>query len=173
MHEHDEVIRKIYIPLQLPYEFSEYLEPILGFYGDYSALSNFHPCQVLLPGGIVLPSSEHAYMMEKDSDPAYKKKIREATTAKQAKRIGRTAKLPEDWDVARRFTAMHEALKRKFVDAKMADILLSTGKRYLEETNLHGDKFWGRCNGIGKNHLGRQLMVIRYMLEHGQLIVRK
>lgn len=161
---------KIYVPLQLPYDFDPDIEPILGFEGDYDFLSNFYPWPVLLPTGPV-PSSEHAYMLEKDSDPAYKNKIREAKTPGQAKRIGYTAKLPDDWDAVRRFTAMHEALKRKFVDPVMACNLIATGFRYLEETNRHGDKFWGRCNGEGRNHLGRQLMVIRHMLLHKQLLV--
>lgn len=165
------LIQKTYIPLQLPYEFDDEGEPILGFEGTYEFLSNFFPCPVLLPTGIV-PSSEHAYMLEKDSDPEYKKKIREAKTAGQAKRIGYKAKLPDDWDAVRRFTAMHEALKRKFVSEEMAVRLLDTGLRYLEETNRHGDKFWGRCNGEGKNHLGRQLMVIRNMLVIGSLKIR-
>jgi predicted NAD-dependent protein-ADP-ribosyltransferase YbiA (DUF1768 family) len=166
------VKNKIYIPLQLPYEFDPDVEPILGFEGEFDFLSNFKVHPVLLPGGITLPSSEHVYMMEKDSDPAYKKKIREAKTPGQAKRIGYTAKLPDDWDLIQRFIAMHGALKRKYVDPLMAHGLLSTGFAYLEETNRHGDKFWGRCNGEGLNHLGRQLMVIRHMLVNGQLIVR-
>ena len=166
-----EIIKKLYIPLQLPYEFYLDEEPVLGFEGDFAFLSNFHLHPVLLPTGI-LPSSEHAYMIEKDSDPVYKKKIREAKTPGQAKRIGYTAKLPDDWDAVRRFTAMHEALKRKFVDPLMAHGLLSTGLAYLEETNRHNDKFWGRCNGEGRNHLGRQLMVIRYMLLNNLLAIR-
>lgn len=163
--------QKIYIPLQLPYEFDDEREPILGFEGEYEFLSNFYPYPVLLPTGVV-PSSEHAYMLEKDSDPAYKKKIREARTPGMAKRIGYTAKLPDDWDISQRFTAMHEALKRKFVAEEMAVRLLDTGLAYLEETNRHGDKFWGRCNGVGRNHLGRQLMVIRNMLVIRSLKIR-
>jgi ribA/ribD-fused uncharacterized protein len=164
--------QKIYTPLQLPYEFEDEVEPILGFEGEFEFLSNFYPYPVLLPGGIIVPSSEHAYMLEKDSDPAYKKKIREAKTAGQAKRVGYTAKLPDDWDQVRRFTAMHEALKRKFVSEEMGVRLLDTGLAYLEETNRHGDKFWGRYRGEGRNHLGRQLMVIRNMLVIGTLKMR-
>jgi ribA/ribD-fused uncharacterized protein len=163
---------KLYIPLQLPYEFDEEVEPILGFEGAYEFLSNFFEYPVLLPGGITVPSSEHAYMLEKDSDPAYKKKIREAKKPGQAKRIGYSAKLPDDWDQVQRFKAMHGALKRKFVDPEMARRLLATGMAYLEETNRHNDTFWGRCGGIGRNHLGRQLMVIRHMLRTGMLEIR-
>jgi ribA/ribD-fused uncharacterized protein len=164
--------QKTYIPLQLQYEFDDEIEPILGFKGEHDFMSNFHPHPVLLPGGIIVPSSEHAYMLEKDSDPAYKKKIREAHTAGRAKRIGYTAKLPDDWDQVQRFIAMHGALKRKFVDPEMARRLIATGMAYLEETNRHGDKFWGRYLGEGKNHLGRQLMVIRHMLRTGMLEIR-
>lgn len=166
------MIEKLYGPLQLPYEFDPDLEPIFGFRGLYGFLSNFFVHPVLLPGGITVPSSEHAYMLEKDSDPKYKERIRKAKTPSQAKRIGYTAKLPPDWDESRKFFAMHEALKRKFADPEMARLLLSTGNRYLEETNFHGDRIWGRCNGEGQNHLGRQLMVIRHMLRTGELKIR-
>lgn len=162
---------KTYGPLQLPYTFDISIEPILGFYGEFEFLSNFFPYPVLTQGGI-LPSSEHAYMIEKDSDPAYKKKIREAKTPGRAKRIGNTANLPADWDEVRRFPAMHGALKCKFVDREMATRIIRTGYRYLEETNNHGDTFWGRYQGRGKNHLGRQLMVIRQMLFNQELLIR-
>lgn len=166
------IARKIYGPLQLPYEYDRDEEPVFGFRGDFHFLSNFHVTPIVMPGAIILPSSEHAYMLEKDSDPAYKKKIREAKTPSQAKRIGYTAKLPEGWDEALKFIAMHQALRWKFIDRRMAELLLATGLRYLEETNQHGDVIWGRCNGIGANHLGRQLMVIRYLLQMGTLKLR-
>lgn len=164
-------ICKTYGPLQLPYEFDPDAEPILGFYGEFRFLSNFHPCTVVTPTGI-LPSSEHAYMIEKDSDPEYKKRVREARNASAAKKVGYSAKLPDDWDEVRRYTAMHNAVKWKFMDGSMAKKLIATDLRYLEETNQHGDTFWGRYNGQGKNHLGRQLMVIRFMLVNGVLIPR-
>jgi predicted NAD-dependent protein-ADP-ribosyltransferase YbiA (DUF1768 family) len=165
------IVSKIYGPLNLQYEFCEDVESILGFEGEYEFLSNFFTHPVLLPTGPV-PSSEHAFMLEKDTDPAYKKKIREAATPGRAKRIGRTANLPENWDEELRFIAMHSALKRKFVDPLVGCKLLDTGLAYLEETNRHNDTFWGRCGGRGKNHLGRQLMVIRYMLVNGVLVMR-
>lgn len=165
------MLQKIYTPLQLPYEFDPDIEPIFGFRGIYEFLSNFYVHPVLTHEGI-LPSSEHAYMIQKDSDPRYKERIRKAKTPKQAKRIGYSAILPPDWDESRKFYAMHKALKYKFCDPELAQWLLNTGDRYLEETNFHGDTIWGRCNGIGSNHLGRQLMVIRYMLKTGQLKIR-
>lgn len=164
--------QKIYAPLQRNYEFDPEEEPIFGFFGHYEFLSNFYAYPVLTRDG-VLPSSEHAYMIQKSDDKTYKERIRKAHTPKQAKRIGYSAMLPEDWDTSRKFYAMHDALKCKFSDAEMARRLIETDSRYLEETNFHGDTIWGRCNGIGKNHLGRQLMVIRYMLKTGELVVRK
>jgi N-glycosidase YbiA len=166
------IAHRTYGPLDLPYAFDLTVEPILGFEGDFEFLSNFFPHPVVTVTGI-LPSSEHAYMIQKDDDPEYKKKIRAAKTPGKAKRIGYTAKLPDDWDEVRRYHAMHEALKCKFVDKQMAQWLIETGFRYLEETNRHGDTFWGRCEGRGKNHLGRQLMVIRHMLVYQKLMIRK
>jgi predicted NAD-dependent protein-ADP-ribosyltransferase YbiA (DUF1768 family) len=42
--------------------------------------------------------------------------------------------------------------------------LLATGDTYLEETNTWGDIWFGVCNGIGKNYLGKMLMEIREAL---------
>ena len=43
----------------------------------------------------------------------------------------------------------------------MSNKLLGTGDTYLEEGNTWNDTFWGVCNGVGENNLGRILMEVR------------
>jgi hypothetical protein len=47
-------------------------------------------------------------------------------------------------------------------------MLLLTGDEELIEGNFWGDVFWGVCNGVGKNHLGKILMEVRSELGGAQ-----
>ena len=47
---------------------------------------------------------------------------------------------------------MYLASKQKLID---------TGDIELVEVNSWGDTFYGVCNGVGENHLGKLLMKIR------------
>jgi len=61
-----------------------------------------------------------------------------------------------------RIGIMTELVRQKFtrhVDLKQK--LLETGNAKLIEGNHLGDKFFGVCNGIGENWLGKILMQIR------------
>ena len=134
-------------------------KPILGFFGEYRFLSNFHLCDVYVDSN-KFKSSEHAYMYQKSSDEDYRLNILNAATPKEAKRIGSAVELRKDWH-SYRVIAMHNALNSKFKNEAERDMLLATGDAYLEETNTWGDKFWGVCNGAGENRLGHILMKIR------------
>jgi len=48
---------------------------------------------------------------------------------------------------------------------KLSELLLSTGDKYLEETNNWGDEFWGVCNEVGENNLGKILIRVRKKLK--------
>jgi len=129
------------------------------FSGEYRFLSNFYPTRVEY-SGIVFTSSEHAYVAAKTSDIAIRKKISEIETPGQAKRFGRTIQLRDDWNSAR----LHEMrciLESKFSNHELMDMLQKTAPAILEEGNTRGDTFWGVCNGIGQNNLGKLLMSIR------------
>jgi predicted NAD-dependent protein-ADP-ribosyltransferase YbiA (DUF1768 family) len=59
---------------------------------------------------------------------------------------------------------MWEILQAKF--AQNPDLLaqlLATGDQEIVEGNTWNDKFWGKHNGEGMNHLGIMLMTIREM----------
>ena len=47
---------------------------------------------------------------------------------------------------------------------ELADKLIATGDRLLEETNWWGDKIWGTYQGVGENKLGILLMDVRAQL---------
>lgn len=157
--------RKRYVPLDLPYEYDPDAEPVLGFSGIYRFLSNFFPQTVALYG-LPFATSEHAFMYHKSEDRAYRKKILAAPTPQAAKKLGRQVKLRPNWDESLCFESMHKVLCAKFRNKEMKRLLLDTGCAYLEETNRWGDTKWGRCNGVGANHLGRQLMVVRYGIQN-------
>jgi len=56
---------------------------------------------------------------------------------------------------------MYDLNVLKFSNPYLKNLLLETGDRYLEETNWWKDDYWGVCNGVGLNKLGRILMKIR------------
>lgn len=71
-------------------------------------------------------------------------------------------KLRADWNNVR-VDIMRELLRIKFYDNhfQYRQKLIDTGDMYLEEGDKHHDIFWGVCDGIGENNLGKLLMEIR------------
>ncbi len=132
---------------------------ISRFRGEYAFLSNFHPCKVEFDL-YTYPSAEHAFQAAKTTNLKERIRIREAKTPAQAKRIGRTVTLRENWDEIR-IIKMYFILREKFRNPRLKKLLLGTGNQTLVEGNDHGDTFWGICKGKGKNHLGSMLMAIR------------
>lgn len=135
---------------------------ILGFFEEWRFLSNFymHPIEY---EGIKYPSSEHAYQAAKFSDEERKLYIASLPTPNATKREGRKPGIRSDWDEVK-YNIMSDILIQKFSHPKMAKLLLSTGDAYLEETNSWGDVYWGVCNGVGENNLGKILMFLRQQL---------
>ena len=43
--------------------------------------------------------------------------------------------------------------------------LIDTKDKYLEESNSWGDQYWGVCNGVGENNLGKILMRVRDLIK--------
>ncbi len=66
---------------------------------------------------------------------------------------------------------MFHLLTLKFKDPYLRDKLLRTGEARLIEGNWWKDRFWGQVNGVGENHLGRLLTLVRYHLQHPELEV--
>jgi len=138
---------------------------IHGFFEQYRCFSNFHPCPVEIDG-LTYPSSEHAYMAMKTTDAFQRKKLAfEIVKPGDAKKFGGPGggiTLREGWDAGLRDTEMDRVVYAKFSQNKAEQsILLSTLGKSLHETNWWKDTYWGVCEGIGQDKLGKTLERVR------------
>lgn len=136
-------------------------DKILGFKGKYRWLSNFVDCPIMYEG-VLYPSTENAYQAAKTLDLEARKQF-ETLTAFDAKKAGKTVPIRPDWE-AYKLLVMFKALRQKFTQEPFRTKLLNTGDAYIEETNYWGDTFWGVCNGVGENYLGKIIMELRILL---------
>jgi ribA/ribD-fused uncharacterized protein len=135
---------------------------INGFTGRYTFLSNFYIYPIKWRDRILM-SAEHAYQSEKTTDPIDRETIYNAPNPSQAKRLGGKKylhSLRADWDRIKD-AIMLQILREKFFDSDLRMRLLETGDQELVEMNWWNDTYWGVCNGIGKNKLGKLLMQVR------------
>ena len=132
-------------------------------------LSNFYPCNVEFDG-VVYKSSEAAWQAQKTLDLEQRKKFCNCS-ASEAKKLGRHVKLRSDWEDIK-YKLMVDVCYAKFSQNKeLEDKLKSTGTELLiENTTGWHDNVWGNCecskctNKIGKNLLGKALMLVRFKL---------
>lgn len=132
------------------------------FKDEYRFLSNFFMTTVMFDG-VLYPSSEHAYMAAKTTDPETRAYISTIISCADAKAYGRTIPLRAGWD-SMKFAIMHEILMDKFErNPIIRQKLIDTGDQQLVEGNWWGDKIWGVClkTNQGQNHLGQALMTVR------------
>jgi len=132
---------------------------IEGFFEEFRFLSNFYPSEIFT-SGLLWPTVEHAYQAHKTFNMAERRKISKLATPGQAKKAGQKLELREDWERSK-VAVMGILLERKFERPELRKALIETFPFELEETNTWGDTFWGVCNGVGENHLGKLLMKIR------------
>ncbi|HSF17849.1 MAG TPA: NADAR family protein [Vicinamibacteria bacterium] len=130
----------------------------------YSELSNFAPFGFYAEG-VHWPTVEHYFQAKKFVGPdlaEHRERIRQAHSPRQAKALGQSRKHPlrSDWDEVKE-RIMLEALRLKFADSNLRDLLLSTGDRPLIEASPY-DGYWGAgSNRRGKNRLGQLLVQVR------------
>lgn len=146
---------------------------IKGFFGEYRWLSNYHLCPIKW-GVFTFPSTENAYQWLKIDVCALKNvhqdfndyaALFQTCSPKDAKKYGKVVPLRDDWDLIR-YTKMFAVNLVKYMDnPDLAEKLRKTGRAYLEETNTWNDTYWGVCNGVGENNLGRILMDIRTLAQ--------
>ncbi len=143
---------------------------ILGFFDENRWASNFHehPEVTIYIAGyagapIACKTVEAAFAASKTFDIEQRIQIALAETPGKAKKMGRKVTLRPDWESVK-LEVMLELLSQKFSHPYYKDLLKATGDAYLEETNSWHDIFWGVCNGVGENHLGKLLMQIREVL---------
>lgn len=130
-----------------------------SFSGNNRWLSNFYPCIVSYEG-LEFHSVEHAYQAAKTTDLAMRAHICMLPRPQQAKHWGRRVVLRPDWESVKQ-DIMLDLLQQKFSDPELRELLDGTGDAELIEGNWWGDTYWGVCNGVGENHLGKLLMRVR------------
>lgn len=134
--------------------------PILEFKGEFAFLSNFYPCRIEY-NGLWFPTVEHAYQAAKCVDMEDARRIQRLLTPGQAKRMGKMVKLLPFWE-DHKLEIMFYLLKQKFGHTSPLKYkLIETQPRQLIEGNNWGDIYWGVCNGVGENWLGKLLMYVR------------
>jgi len=132
---------------------------IESFRGEYRFLSNFWYAKTVYKG-IEFPTSEHAYQAAKSIDERMWRYFATLETPGEAKRCGKMINCRPDWEGVK-VDIMFALLASKFSDTSLMDKLVATGDAELIEKNSWGDVFWGVCQGVGKNWLGKLLMSIR------------
>ncbi len=132
---------------------------INSFRGDFGFLSNFYEASVWVDGHRY-KSVEHAYQAAKTTDPDTQRLIREARSPGIAKKLGRAVQLPADWE-ERKLDVMRQLIHEKFKNPLLRQMLLATEDVELVEENKWNDRFYGVCNGVGHNWLGKLLMAER------------
>ena len=138
------------------------------FRGKYWFLSNFYESPIE-EENITYPTVEHYFQAQKTFNHEEKLKIAQATKPATAKKMGRRVSLRKNWEEVK-IHVMEKGLRLKFQDPTLRKKLLATGDEELVEGNPWGDRYWGVCNGSGKNKLGKLLMKIRKELQEEYII---
>ncbi len=135
---------------------------IKGLFGDYRYLSNFEVCDIEIDGTLY-GSSEAAYMSKKTEDEEVKKLFQKSSgiTPVEARKLGQVIEIVPHWNIIRLISMTVVVFKKFHMNKDLMDKLISTGDKYIEETNHWGDQFFGVCNSVGENNLGKILMAVR------------
>jgi ribA/ribD-fused uncharacterized protein len=132
-------------------------------------LSNFYPAKVVYEG-IEYPTSEHAYQAAKTLDVYQRHNVASQPTPGAAKKFGKAVSMRPDWDDVK-VDVMEEIVYAKFTqNENLGDMLILTEDIELIEGNNWGDTFWGVCDGVGENHLGKTLMRVRDRLNKERVL---
>lgn len=150
---------------------------IAEFQDTYRPFSNFWYKDVYLPDDdLIYPSNEHAYQAAKSHDITARRVIKDSKTPSDAKTLGRTIDIRDNWNIDRRKVMLY-INKIKYTYSDMEELLLSTGTQKLIEGNTWHDNYWGICScqsctqertinkTLGANWLGKILMLIRLELQ--------
>gem|GEM_PF-603889 len=153
----------------------ENITPIDIFRNEHFFLSNFYPAPIFFSTGkefadntystsITYPTAEHAYQACKTLNRKQHIKIAHASSPAEAKEMGQNVRIRPDWE-DKKIDIMRAILEVKFAHGSvLAEQLKATAPRELIEGNTWDDTFWGMCEGVGQNWLGRLLMERRDIL---------
>lgn len=135
---------------------------IKRFSGEYEFLSNFYPVEIWYLNRFY-PSVEHAFVAAKTEDDSIRQQVVliPADEAGKAKKFGKTFELRPNWNIKRVPFMRYFVFQKFLLYSDMCKRLMATGDRELIEGNTWGDTFWGVCEGVGQNNLGKILMEAR------------
>lgn len=129
------------------------------FEGKNDFLSNFYMYEIHF-SGYVYKSVEHFFQANKATTRIGHNEVADQPTAALTKKKGRNIICRSDWNEIKD-SVMELALILKFQNKALREKLLNTGDSILIEGNWWGDTYWGVCEGVGENKLGKLLMKIR------------
>ncbi len=135
---------------------------------DESQVLGTHMFQPFILDGKEWLSVEHYFQAMKfeTTSPDYYEKIRLASDAKKARKLGATRfkKVRSDWKKVRRVVMTRAVYTRSHAHPDSKDALLETGKRKIMENSQY-DYYWG-CgrDRRGENIYGQVLMDVREKL---------
>lgn len=132
---------------------------VRGFFGPYRFLSNFYPGKVWFEG-LQYPYSENAYQAAKTLEISLREEFVKMTP-NQSKRGGRMLEIRSDWEDVKTEIMAAIVFDKFYRNHDLRKQLISTGDKYLEETNHWSDHYWGVCDAVGENRLGKILMRLR------------
>jgi len=148
---------------------------ITKFQGRWFFLSNFYPCEIEHKG-IKYPSVEHYYVAMKVTEiqllngvhytaADFRELLCKVKLPADVKKLGQRLKVRKDWE-EKKLGFMEFAVKEKFKNEELSQLLLQTGSMPIVENNWWHDNFWGscscpKCGDKGQNNLGRLLMETR------------
>lgn len=128
-----------------------------SFKGEYSFLSNFYESKFVYEGRMYR-NSEAAFQAQKCPERADEFI---SLRADKAKELGRNVNLRADWEAVK-YSIMEDIVRAKFnYNPSLKTLLLNTEGAELIEGNSWNDTYWGVCNGVGENKLGKILMSLR------------
>lgn len=135
------------------------------FRGEFAFLSNFYPSEITTLDERIWPTVEHAFQAAKTRNKTVQEAIRSLPTPGEAKKAGRRVTLRPDWEQGKLGFMRHLVTLKFTQNEHLREALLATGETKLIEENTWNDTFWGVCGGVGKNHLGKILMMVREELK--------
>lgn len=130
----------------------------MQFRGKFYFLSNFYPCTIVIDR-LRYESAEAAFQGQKSVQHAHL--FAGDITPLEAKRLGRRVPIDvREWN-ARRLEVMKRVVWAKFAqNPKLRKLLIAVTEPIVED-NTWGDTYWGKCQGVGSNHLGQILQEVR------------
>lgn len=132
------------------------------FKDNYAFLSNMYECKVQVCIGN--DSTPYIFKCVESTFQACKcpERVQEFINLNgyQAKKLGRQVNLRADWEQIK-VDCMKSIVKAKFDQNRILKLRLISLKECIIEDNTWNDTFWGVCNGIGDNVLGKILMDLR------------